>query len=102
MDKRLLVGARVVVGENHAAEGDSAKHVDGNDTRRLLFLLDEGLVNVLFRLAIAAQILDLVLRETANADEHNKTEDRYDQEYHEIEGSVVVMSRYISCDDELD
>lgn len=59
MDERLLVGAGVIVREDHTAEGDAAKHVDGDDTRRLLLLFDERLVGGLFRLVVAAQILHL-------------------------------------------
>lgn len=66
-----MVGSSAVVRKNHTAKGDSAEHVDGNNARRLLLLFDERLLSVLFRLAIAAQILDLVLRETTSTNEYD-------------------------------
>lgn len=75
MDERLLVGTGVIVREDHTAEGDATKHVDGDDTRRLLLLFDERLVGGLFRLAVAAQILHLGVRETVSTNENNETED---------------------------
>ena len=75
MDERLLVGTGVIVREDHTAEGDATKHVDGDDTRRFLLLFDEKLVGVLFRLAVAAQILHLGVRETVSTNENNETED---------------------------
>ena len=92
----------MVVRENHATEGDAAKHVDGDDTRRLLLLFDERLIGGLFRLAVAAQIFHLGVREAISTNENNETKDCDDQENHEIEGNVVVVTRDIRCDVELD
>ena len=102
MDERLLVGAGVVVREDHAAEGDAAKHVDGDDTRRLLLLFDERLVGGLLRLAVAAQILHLGVTAAVSTDEHDETEDCEDQENHEIEGNVVIVAGNVRRDIELD